>query len=86
MLHWAPHKAILFEKQTRYCLSTNKDCVLLLDEIQLKRKIEYDAGLKIMTENVSREFVQAKGPDEEAAHALVFMVKGLCIPYKQTVA
>jgi hypothetical protein len=74
------------ELKTRDMCQRERDCVLLIDEVQLKRKIEYDSGLKVMTGYTSSEFAFAGRVDEEASHALVFMSKGMCVPYKQTVA
>ena len=56
-----------------------------MDKVQLHEKIEYDAGLKKLVGNASHEFA-SKGTNEPADHALVFTIKGLYIPYKQTVA
>ena len=73
----------LLQLKTNAMLPREKDCVLILDEVQLKRKIEYDTALKQLTGYVSPEL----GRDtEEASHAMVFMIKGLCKPFKQVVA
>jgi len=60
-----------------------QNCVLILDEVQLKRKIEYDVSLKSITGYVDPELGNST---EEASHALVYMIKGLQVPYKQVVA
>ena len=74
----------LLQIKTNEMESRERDCVLILDEVQLRRKIEYDPSLKCLTGYVSPELSQTN--DEEASHALVFMIKGLCKPYKQCVA
>ena len=74
----------LLEIKTKGMSDRERDCVLILDEVQVKRKIEYDTALKCLTGYVSQEL--RREVDEEASHALVFMIKGLCKPYKQCVA
>jgi hypothetical protein len=64
----------------------DRDCVLLLDEVQLKVKAEYDNGLKRLVGFVSPELQSPGKENEFAEHALVYMVKGLRKPYKQVVA
>lgn len=65
-------------------------CVLLIDEIQLKSRIEFDQGLRRIVGYVSPETLSvdaAPGAGEEfATHALVFMVRGMTTSWKQTVA
>jgi hypothetical protein len=64
----------------------DRDCALVVDEVQLQPKIDYDKGTKQLLGYVSPEFQSAQQPAEVACHALVFMIKGLHVPYKQIVA
>jgi len=73
----------LLKLKTDQMIDREKQCVLILDEVQIKRKIEYDTSAKVLTGYVHEELGNTT---EEASHALVFMVKGLCRPYKQVVA
>ena len=88
VLHIAPGMNMqvidLLELKTKDMLARERMCVLLLDEVQLREKIEYDADLKKLVGYVSPEFA-SKGTNEPDDHALVFVIKGLCIPYKQPV-
>ena len=65
-------------------------CVLLVDEMQLQSRIEFDKGLRHIVGYVSPETLPtdaASGADKEpATHALVFMLRGLTDSWKQTVA
>ena len=74
-------------------MSTNEShklCVLLVDEMQLHSRIEFDNGLRRIVGYVSPETLPtgaASGADKEpATHALVFMLRGLTDSWKQTVA
>jgi len=64
--------------------------VLLVDEMQLKSRIEFDRGLRQVVGYVSPETLAsdaATGADKEpATHALVFMLRGMTYSWKQTVA
>jgi hypothetical protein len=88
VLHMAPgiqdQLFELIELKTKDMVERNRQCVLLLDEVQLQEKVEYDNGLKKLIGIVSPEFTNTT--NEPADHALVYMIKGLCIPYKQTIA
>jgi Transposase protein len=68
----------------------HKECVLLVDEMQLKQRVEYDKGLRQLVGYVSPDAmtpVALKAQCKEmASHALVFMVRGLAVSWKQTVA
>jgi hypothetical protein len=75
----------LLELKTKDMLDREKMCVLLLDEVQLREKVEYDNSLKKLVGYVSPEFTTNQSVNELADHALVFMIKGICIPYKQPV-
>jgi len=75
----------LLQLKTQDMAPHEKDCVLLLDEVQINKKIEFDLGLKEMTGYVSPEFQRSDRVDEVATHALVLMIKGICLPYKQTI-
>jgi len=69
---------------------SQKLCVLLIDEMQLKSRIEFDRGLRHIVGYVSPDTLPtdaAPGADKEpATHALVFMLRGLTTSWKQTVA
>lgn len=56
-----------------------RDCVLILDEVQFQQKLEYCMSAKSHTGYVSYGLGDEK---EEASYALVYMIKGLCKPYK----
>ena len=62
-----------------------RTCVLLLDKVQLHKKVEYDAGLKRLVRHVSPEFISNGKTEEIADHALMYMLKGLCTPNKQSI-
>jgi len=65
-------------------------CVLLVDEMQLKTRVEFDKGLRRIVGYVSPETLpadhQPSAEKEIASHALVFMLRGLTSSWKQTVA
>ena len=67
-----------------------KLCVLLVDEMQLKPRVEVDKSLKEVVGYVSPETLPdgvSSGEDRQiAVHALVFMLRGLTSSWKQTVA
>ena len=69
---------------------SDKLCVLLVDEMQLKARVEFDKGLRHIVGYVSPETLPADaatGADKElASHAMVFMLRGLTASWKQTVA
>lgn len=69
---------------------SEKLCVLLVDEMQLKPRVELDKGLHKVVGYVSTETLPADSPPsaekEIASHALVFMLRGLTASWKQTVA
>ena len=74
----------LLQIKTQQMEPRERDCVLILDEVQLKRKIECDTSTKSLTGFVSSDLGNG---NEEASHTLVYMhVKGLCKPNKQMVA
>ena len=60
---------------------SEKLCVLLVDEMQLKSRIEFDRGLRRVVGYVSPETLPtdaAAGADKEpATHGLVFMLRGI---------
>jgi len=67
-----------------------KLCVLLVDEMQLRTRIEFDKGLQQIVGYVSPETIPAGSAQvadkDVASHALVFMLRGLTSSWKQTVA
>ena len=67
-----------------------KLCALVVDEMQLKQRIEYDKSTKQMVGYVSPETLPGGVDNSEerqlAVHALVFMLRGLTVAWKQTVA
>ncbi len=69
---------------------SEKLCVLLIDEMQLKQRTEFDKGLHRLVGYVSTETLPgnaASDADKElASHAMVFMLRGLTASWKQTVA
>jgi hypothetical protein len=76
----------LLELKAKQLSVEERDCVLLLDEVQLEPKVEYDTSLKRMTGYISPEFLLEGREPTVAEHALVFMVKGMRKPYKQPIA
>jgi hypothetical protein len=76
----------LLELKAKQLSVEERDCVLLLDEVQLEPKVEYDTSLKRMTGYISPEFLLEGREPTVAEHALVFMVKGIRKPYKQPIA
>ena len=68
----------------------DKLCVLLVDEMQLRTRIEFDKGLQQIVGYVSPETIPAGSAQvaekDIASHALVFMLRGLTSSWKQTVA
>jgi len=68
-----------------------KDCTLMLDEMQVRKALEYDKGLSSFLGRVSDDVVQNKQRIKDdcielANHVLVFMVRGLTSNWKQVVA
>jgi hypothetical protein len=76
----------LLELKAKQLSIEERDCALLLDEVQLEPKVEYDTSLKRMTGYISPEFLFEGREPTVAEHALVFMVKGIRKPYKQPIA
>lgn len=67
---------------------TERDCCLLIDEVQLKEKLEYDKGLKrVMGAVVGETASNSASPGVTlASHALCFMVRGIRTNWKQVIA
>jgi len=69
---------------------SEKLCVLLIDEMQLKEKVELDRSLRCVIGYVSPEALPvgtgASADKAMASHAMVFMLRGLTTSWKQTVA
>jgi len=67
-----------------------KVCVLMVDEMQLKQRVEYDKSLHKVVGYVSPETLPSDAPQQDkeelASHAMVFMLRGLTSSWKQTVA
>jgi len=69
-----------------------RDCVLMLDEIAVRKCLEYDKGLRSFVGHISQEMCShsCEGSTvssfELASHALVVMVRGLTTNWKQVVA
>lgn len=62
-------------------------CVLIIDEMQLRPKLEFDKGLKRYVGTVSPEIARHETEQQSlATHALAFLVRGLTVNWKQTVA
>ena len=63
-----------------------RDCCLLIDEVQLKEKLEYDKGLK----RVMGAIVDQPNPNATgvvlASHALCYMARGIRTNWKQIIA
>jgi len=78
--------------QCKLQLSTaqERDCVLMLDEMAVRKCLEYDKGLRSFVGEVSTEVAKshcAESTDVElASHALVIMIRGLTTNWKQVVA
>lgn len=64
---------------------SDKLCILLFDEMQLKERVEMDQGLRRIVGYISPE-AQPSDKEERATHAMVFMLRGLTSSWKQTVA
>jgi len=63
-----------------------KDCALMLDEMQIKRALEFDRSINRYIGSISPE---VGGPDDVPVlsdHALVFMLRGMTSNWKQVVA
>jgi hypothetical protein len=76
----------LLELKVKNMALIDRDCALVVDEVQLLPKIDYDNGIKRLVGYVSPQFQIDGQPPEIAVHALVYLIKGLHVPYKQTVA
>jgi hypothetical protein len=78
----------LLQIKTEKLSPEDRDCCLLLDEVQLKPRIEYDNSLKTLIGYISPEFetVFNKSNNNVAEKALVFMIKGIHSSYKQPLA
>jgi hypothetical protein len=63
-----------------------RDCCLLIDEVQLKEKLEYDKGLKRLMGTVTEQLNSQNSDLVLASHALCFMVRGIRTNWKQIVA
>ena len=63
-----------------------KRYTLMIDEMQIKKSVEYDRGLKRYLGYVTSELSWTSGAAELADHALVFMIRGMSTNWKQTVA
>jgi hypothetical protein len=67
-----------------------KDVVLMLDEMQVSKQLEYDKGLNTFLGSVSNEVlaqtVTSSTSVPLACHALVYMIRGLTSNWKQVVA
>lgn len=65
---------------------SHRECILLVDEMQVRQHVDFDKGLNRIVGYVSPEAAVSKNCHELANHALVFMVRGLALSWKQTVA
>ena len=69
-----------------------RDCVLMLDEMAVRKYLEYDKGLRSFVGQVSEDVsggasaTRADSAIALASHALVVMVRGLTTNWKQVVA
>lgn len=69
-----------------------RDCVLMLDEMAVRKCLEYDKGLRSLVGGVSPDVCKSSRecgavPDVVlASHALVVMIRGLTTNWKQVVA
>jgi hypothetical protein len=67
-----------------------KDVVLMLDEMQVSKQLEYDKGLNVFLGSVSAEVLLQSASSSDAlplaSHALVFMIRGLTSNWKQVIA
>jgi hypothetical protein len=83
VLQWLQHK--MAGKK-----AFEKECVLLVDEMQLKERLEFDQGLKRFVGYISPETLSVSDIPENcnalACHVIVFMVRGMASSWKQTVA
>ena len=75
----------LLALKTKNMTKHERTCVSLLDEVQLREKVEYNAGLKRLVGYISPEFIFNGKSEETTDHALVYMLKELCTPYKQPI-
>jgi hypothetical protein len=70
--------------------SQEKDCVLMMDEMQVRKSLEYDRGLNTFLGRVSDGLSLSSSVGSSqialASHALVFMVRGLTTAWKQVIA
>ena len=69
---------------------TERLCMLLVDEMQLKTRVEFDNALRRVVGYVSPETLpdeSAPEADKElATHAMVYMLRGLTSSWKQSIA
>jgi hypothetical protein len=64
-----------------------RDVVLMLDEMQINKALEYDKSLNIYLGQISDKFAGSNSNSVDlASHALVFMIRGLTSNWKQIVA
>jgi hypothetical protein len=65
-----------------------KDCVLMLDEMAVRRCFEYDKGIRCFVGQVSMDVLNSANCKEVtlASNALVFMIRGLTTNWKQVIA
>ena len=64
------------------------DCVLSLDEVQVRKCIQFDKGLSSFIGHVSKEInpEQLTDPTHQlATHVLVFMIRGISMRWKQVI-
>ena len=64
--------------------NSDRDCSMLIDEVQIKERLEYDKGLKRIMGSVSEDIYGHSS--NLASHALCFMVRGVRTNWKQMVA
>lgn len=82
---------LLSVKLAKMC-EQEKDVVLMLDEMQVESKLEFDKGLNTFLGMVSDEVAVTKHSLNNstsanlATHALVFMIRGLTANWKQVIA
>ena len=83
IISWLSNKIVNMRDQ-------EKDVVLMLDEMQVSKQLQYDKGLNKFLGSVSTEVLMQTGSCDStvplACHALVYMIRGLTSNWKQVVA
>ena len=66
----------------------DSDCILMLDEVQIRKCVMFDKGLNSFIGYISQEFILKEKPNKDnlASHVLVVMARGISVRWKQIIA